>query len=59
MIFKTIWIIPVYEKEFKIRLSSSALSDTRVFGLPFLENMTLRIYFIVELFLSWTRITSG
>ena len=35
------------------------MSNTRVFGWPFLENMTLRISFIVELFLSDTRITSG
>ena len=27
--------------------------------MPFLENMTLRIYFIIELFLSGSRITSG
>ena len=46
----------------KLRSSSQnfgALSDTRVFGMPFLENMTLRICFIVELFLSGARITSG
>ena len=29
------------------------------FGMPFLKNMTLKICFIVELFLSCTRITSG
>ena len=39
--------------------SWGALSDTRVSGMPFLENMTHRICFIVELFLSGTRITSG
>ena len=39
--------------------NSGALSDTRVFGMLFLENMTLRICFIVELFLSGTWITSG
>ena len=39
--------------------SSGALSDTRVFGMPFLENMTLRICFTVEVFLSGARITSG
>ena len=39
--------------------NSSALSNTRVFGMPFLENMTLRICFIVEIFLSGTRIISG
>ena len=38
--------------------NSGALSDTRVFGIPFLENMTLIICFIVERFLSDTRITS-
>ena len=36
-----------------------ALSDTRIFGMLFLENLTLRICFIVELFLSGTRITLG
>ena len=35
------------------------LFDTRVFGMLLLENMTLRICFIVELVLSGTRITSG
>ena len=38
---------------------SGALSDTRIFGLLCLENMILRICFIVELILSSTRITSG
>ena len=37
--------------------NSGALSDTRVFGMPFLENMTLRICFIIGLFLSGTQIT--
>ena len=36
-----------------------ALSDTRVFGMPFMENMTLRICSTVEIFLSDTWITSG
>ena len=31
--------------------NSDALMDTRVFAMPFRENMTLRIYFITELFL--------
>ena len=31
--------------------NSGALSDTRVFGMLFLENMTLRIGFIIALFL--------
>ena len=49
---------------FNHKLSSSSqnsgvVPDIRVFGKPFLENMTLRICFIVELFLSATRITSG
>ena len=46
----------------KLRSSSQnfcALLDTKVFGMPFLLNMTLRICFIVEPFLSGTRITSG
>ena len=46
----------------KLRFSlknSGALSDTRVFGMPFLENMTLRICFIIELFLSGMQITLG
>ena len=46
----------------KLRFSSQnsgALSDTKVFGILFLENMTLRICFIIELFLSGIRITSG
>ena len=36
--------------------NSGALSDTRVFGMLFLENMTLRICFIVKRFLSGTQI---
>ena len=46
----------------KLRSSSQysgALLDTRVFGMLFLENMTLRICFIIELFLSGIWITSG
>ena len=39
--------------------NSCALSDTKVFGEPFLENMTLRICFIEVFFLSGTRITSN
>ena len=38
---------------------SGALSDTRVFGIPFLENKTLRIFLIVKFFLSGTRIIWG
>ena len=51
-----------YFSNHKLRYSSQnsgALTDTRVFGMPFLENRTLRICFIVELFLSGTQITSG
>ena len=39
--------------------NSGASLDTRVWGMSFLEHMTLRICFMVELFLSSTRITSG
>ena len=38
---------------------SSVLSDTRIFSMPFLENMTLRISFIVGLFLFGKWITAG
>ena len=63
---RVIWLClirftPYFSKR-KLRSSSQncgALSDTRLFNMPFLENMTLRICFIVELFLSDTRITSG
>ena len=39
--------------------NSGAWPDTRVFGMPFMKNLTLGISFIVELFLSSTWITSG
>ena len=52
---------PIFSN-YKLRSSSQnsgELSDTRVFGMPFLENMTFRISFIAELFLSGAQITLG
>ena len=51
-----------YFSNHNLRSSSQnfgALSDTRVFGMPFLENMTLTVCFIIELFLFGKQITSG
>ena len=62
MIWQCLIRFTPYFSNHKLRSSSQnsgALLETKDFGMLFLENMTLRICFIIELFSSSTRITSG